>query len=90
MQKGELPVLVGKCRDALHRGSNKKLLTAKAPAETRYHDIAQWTTKLAKLLDTHFLVLADGETRLVCMMKTREHGTVQVAIAKTGQLPPTV
>jgi len=82
LTKAELPVLVGKCGDVLHRGSIKKLLSGNMPIETKFTDVAKWADKIIALLNIHYFRVFDGDEVYLCTMKSAEDERVHVIIAQ--------
>jgi hypothetical protein len=81
--QSELPVLYGKCGDALHRGSLKKLLSPKTPLQRNFPDIIEWGQKINRLLNLHLISLIDGNTHVIAMLRNSEdNNNVQVSIAE--------
>ncbi len=87
LSKDELLSLYGRCGDSLHRGTLKKLLSARAPARVDFRDVVAWKEQIAVLLGVHFIELHDGD-RMICMLRTVEGGNrVHVAIASPNRPP---
>lgn len=68
LSQSELPLLYARCGQALHRGSMKRILSAREPERFNYPEINKWTTKIVSLLDMHIIVLHDLESIVGCSM----------------------
>lgn len=74
LSRDEFFKIYGKCGDALHRGTLKKILkTDKAPyGKIHLPDIVRWIQKVEDLLGCHLVVMADGKTIVVCVLRDLE------------------
>lgn len=86
LTKEDLVRLYTHCGSVLHKGSIKKLLSAKSPIETKYEDIRQWREKIGRLLNEHYIFNLSGLTGFICLMANPDDGNVQVA--STEAVPP--
>jgi hypothetical protein len=68
------------CGNALHRGSLKNLLSSKQSLTALRQDIADLIAKIVTLLDHHIIMLIGGASVLLCGMKTKETGEIQVVL----------
>jgi hypothetical protein len=88
LSKKELLELYGRCGDALHRGSLKKLLSPKTPIQTNFPNLTRWLQKIEYLLGNHMIVLHGGTTAIICSLRNpANQGRVQVAIAEHRAQP---
>jgi hypothetical protein len=86
LTKADLLALNGRCGDTLHRGTLKKLLSSGKPPQLSLSEVVTAVNKLLALLSIHTTLLVDGNTILVCMMKSiQNNGNVKVAFGKRGQ-----
>jgi hypothetical protein len=81
LTKEELVALYRKCGNKLHKGSLKKLISAKTPIETNFLEVFGWTAKIRELLNHHTISLRDKKI-VICMMVNNKTSRVQVAIAE--------
>lgn len=86
LTKEDLISLYTYCGSVLHKGSIKKLLSAKSPVETKYEDIQRWREKVVRLLHEHYIFSLSGLTGFICLMANPDDGNVQVA--HTEAVPP--
>ena len=75
--------LYGQCGDNLHRGSIKRLLETQNPVPVQYGDIIEWTNKIVRLLDVHYITLSDKLTTILCELGAPyPKGVVQVSFGR--------
>lgn len=86
LTKEDLINLYTYCGSVLHKGSIKKLLSAKSPIETKYEDIQRWREKVVRLLHEHYIFSLSGLNGFICLMANPDDGNVQVA--HTEAVPP--
>jgi hypothetical protein len=87
LPKGALIKLYGKCGDALHRGSLKKLLSQKTPVQIHYPDITAIAQKFNNLLSSHIVLMQGGKMMFLCTLRNaNDNGKTQVAIAESRPL----
>jgi hypothetical protein len=83
LTKEDIKNLYSQCGNNLHRGSLKKLLGPQTSVPAQYGDIIEWTNKVTKLLDKHYITLSDKETTILCLLgEPYPKGVVQVAIGR--------
>lgn len=82
MTKPELISLYRRCGEMLHRGTLRKLLSAKTPIQVDFPEIGQTLDKIHALLNGHRLALIDGRTHFLCTMVAGPEKLVQVVIAE--------
>jgi len=85
--KEDLVRLYRHCGSVLHKGSIKKLLSAKSPIETKYDDIKEWRRKIVRLLNEHYIFSLSGLTGFICLMENPDDGG-HVQVAYTEAVPP--
>lgn len=68
LTKTEIATLYGRCGNFLHRGNLKKMLSATAPLQVNFPEIAKWTNKIVALLDTHHIASFDNRLHFFCQM----------------------
>jgi hypothetical protein len=86
LTKQELLTLNGRCGDALHRGSLKKLLKPKMPTVRKFPEVADACAKIRKLLEHHRIVLLDNNLIFCNLSDPDNNGRVELAFA--GHTPP--
>jgi hypothetical protein len=83
LTKDDIVKLYGQCGDNLHRGSLKRLLEPQSPVPSQYGDIIEWTNKVLKLLERHYITLSDKLTTILCLLgEPYPKGAVQVALGR--------
>ena len=83
LSKPELLTLYGRCGDLLHRGTVKKLVSAKMPVRVNFPEIVNWTNKIVVLLDGHHIASMDGKLHFLCILRNaNDKDRVQVTIAE--------
>jgi hypothetical protein len=85
LTREDLLKLNGRCGDALHRGSLKKLLKPKMPVVKRFPEIADNCARIRTLLEHHRIVLLDSDI-IFCNLSDEKNGRVEIALA--GLTPP--
>ena len=85
LTKAELPKLVGRCGNTLHRGTAKTLLEFEPMPRG---EIATWQSKIHTLLDIHWFTLVSGEPHYLCAMNGGKDGRVGVEIIPSSSAPP--
>jgi hypothetical protein len=69
LTKPDLLKLYGKCGDALHRGSLKKLLSLETPTQIHFSDIVSWRQRITTLLNYHAIFLLDNKHMVLCALR---------------------
>jgi hypothetical protein len=83
LTKDDIIRLYHQCGDNLHRGSLKRILEPQTPVPAQYGDIIEWTNKVIKLLDKHYITLSDKWTTILCLLgEPYPKGVVQIALAR--------
>ena len=77
----ELLTLYNQCGTILHRGSLRNYLTNPGKLLS-VEDIDAWADKIIKLLDRHLITLVKPGIKYVVLMKSADHGRVQMAQAE--------
>jgi len=80
LTRKELPLLVQKCGETLHRGSMKRLLSSNIPKKADFTEVDQWMSKVDRLLTFHRIALFDGNSFLCLMSNPEQRGAVQTAL----------
>jgi len=84
LTKGELLTLYGKCGDALHRGSLRRLLDAKNQPPADFRDIQEWGQKILNLLSVHLISRVGGNFHFVVALEAQQvGGNVLVSVAES-------
>jgi hypothetical protein len=87
LKKADLIALYGKCGDHLHRGSLKKLLSAKTPVRTNFPDLLAFGQKIWNLLGHHVISRLSGSP-LICVLKNLDNNNrVEVSLLRPGPPP---
>ena len=83
LTKDLLLKLNSQCGDVLHRGTIKKLLSAKTAIQNDFSDILKWRKQIIALLNYHAITLADTKTIILCVMANAlDNNKVLVSIAE--------
>jgi hypothetical protein len=61
------------------------LLSSKSPIQTNFPDMVTWGQKIWNLLGNHIIARLSGSP-LLCVLKNRDDGRVQVALVRPGEL----
>ena len=86
LTKEDIIKLYHQCGDNLHRGSLKRLLEPQVPVPAKYGDIVEWTNKIIKLLDRHYITLSDNLTTFVCLLGAPyPTGAVQMVLGRAPE-----
>ncbi|MDE2476076.1 MAG: hypothetical protein KGO48_13565 [Alphaproteobacteria bacterium] len=80
--------LYGKCGDALHRGSLRKVLSGKVPVQLQFSDIDGHVSKLLELLRYHAIFLSNGKIMVLCQYDRLGQPGALIMAEKRGDLPP--
>lgn len=81
LTKSEFLKLVRKCGSMVHRGSLKKLFHPNIPIENNLNDVAEYASKLVRLLESHHILKRDGRV-ILCILNSNI-GRVSTAMARS-------
>lgn len=81
LSKDELRALVVKCGDAVHRGNARSLLRGNRQLEP-LAAIAMTTQRIANLLSIHRIMMAGGNSVMICTLKSARNQAVEVLWAE--------
>jgi hypothetical protein len=83
LTKEDITRLYGQCGDNLHRRNLKQLLEPQTQVPSQYGDIIEWTNKVIKLLEVHYITLSDKQTTILCLLgEPYPKGVIQIALAR--------
>lgn len=89
LTKQEFLRLYHNCGEVLHRGSLRKLLSERQPAQTQFPDVTKKAQKLMDLLANHILVMQNGEQAFIAILQSADlNFKPQVAIIETPPQMP--